>query len=63
MLTSLGSLTFPILQQNVEQIVTVSEQGIVDAMKLSGNARRSSLNLHRRWRWRCCGKRKLIYLD
>lgn len=33
LLTSLGSLTFPILQQNVEQIVTVSEQGIVDAMK------------------------------
>lgn len=33
LLTSLGSLTFPILQQNVEQIVAVSEQGIVDAMK------------------------------
>src|SRR5687767_172348 len=33
LLTSLGSLTFPILQECVEQIVTVSEQGIVDAMK------------------------------
>ena len=34
LLTSLGTLTFPIIQQNVEQIVTVSEQGIIDAMKL-----------------------------
>jgi len=33
LLTSLGSLTFPIVQERVEQIVTVSEQGIVDAMK------------------------------
>jgi threonine dehydratase len=33
LLTSLGSLTFPIVQQRVEQIVTVSEQGIIDAMK------------------------------
>lgn len=33
LLTSLGKLTFPIIQQNVEQIVTVSEQGIIDAMK------------------------------
>jgi threonine dehydratase len=33
LLTSLGTLTFPIIQQRVEQIVTVSEQGIVDAMK------------------------------
>jgi threonine dehydratase len=33
LLTSLGSLTFPIIQERVEQIVTVSEQGIVDAMK------------------------------
>ena len=33
LLTSLGTLTFPIIQQNVEQIVTVSEQGIVEAMK------------------------------
>lgn len=33
LLTSLGTLTFPIIQQNVEQIVTVSEQGIIDAMK------------------------------
>jgi len=33
LLTSLGSLTFPIIQQNVEQIVTVSEQGIIEAMK------------------------------
>jgi threonine dehydratase len=33
LLTSLGTLTFPIIQQRVEQIVTVSEQGIVDSMK------------------------------
>lgn len=33
LLTSLGSLTFPIVQQRVEQIVTVSEQGIIDAMR------------------------------
>jgi threonine dehydratase len=31
--TSLGTLTFPILQQHVEQIVTVSEAGILAAMK------------------------------
>jgi len=33
LLTSLGSLTFPIIQQHVEQIVTVSETGIIAAMK------------------------------
>jgi threonine dehydratase len=33
LLTSLGKLTFPIIQKNVEQIVTVSEQGIIDSMK------------------------------
>jgi threonine dehydratase len=33
LLTSLGTLTFPIIQQCVEQVVTVSEQGIVDSMK------------------------------
>jgi threonine dehydratase len=33
LLTSLGTLTFPIIQQNVEQIVTVSEQGMIDTMK------------------------------
>ena len=33
LLTSLGALTFPIIQQNVEQIVTVSEEGIIAAMK------------------------------
>ena len=33
LLTSLGSKTFPIIQQCVEQIVTVSEQGIIDSMK------------------------------
>jgi threonine dehydratase len=33
LLTSLGTLTFPIIQQRVEQIVTVSEQAIVDSMK------------------------------
>ncbi|MFO7624946.1 MAG: pyridoxal-phosphate dependent enzyme [Anaerolineales bacterium] len=33
LLTSLGELTFPIIQHQVEQIVTVSEAGIVSAMK------------------------------
>ncbi|GAB4463768.1 MAG: pyridoxal-phosphate dependent enzyme [Anaerolineales bacterium] len=33
LLTSLGRLTFPIIQQNVEQIVTVSERGIIEAMR------------------------------
>lgn len=33
LLTSLGSLTFPIIQQRVEQIVTVSEAGILESMK------------------------------
>jgi threonine dehydratase len=33
LLTSLGTLTFPIIQQRVEQIVTVSEVGILAAMK------------------------------
>jgi threonine dehydratase len=33
LLTSLGDLTFPIIQERVEQIVTVSESGIVAAMK------------------------------
>ena len=33
LLTSLGPLTFPIIRQRVEQIVTVSEPGIVAAMK------------------------------
>jgi threonine dehydratase len=33
LLTSLGTLTFPIIQQNVEQVVTVSERGIIEAMK------------------------------
>jgi threonine dehydratase len=33
LLTSLGTLTFPIICQNVEQVVTVSEQGITEAMK------------------------------
>ena len=33
LLTSLGTLTFPIIRERVEQIVTVSEQGIVDSMK------------------------------
>jgi len=33
LLTSLGNLTFPILRQRVEQIVTVSEQGIIDCMR------------------------------
>ena len=33
LLTSLGDLTFPIIREYVEQIVTVSEPAIVDAMK------------------------------
>ena len=33
LLTSLGELTYPIIKQNVEQIVTVSEQAIIDSMK------------------------------
>ncbi len=33
LLTSLGRLTFPIIQQRVEQIVTVSEAGIIASMK------------------------------
>lgn len=33
LLSSLGSITFPIIQKNVEQIVTVSEAGMVTAMK------------------------------
>jgi threonine dehydratase len=33
LLTSLGTLTFPIIQNRVEQIVTVSETGIVASMK------------------------------
>lgn len=33
LLTSLGSLTFPLIQERVEQIVTVSEEGIIDSMK------------------------------
>jgi threonine dehydratase len=33
LLTSLGTLTFPIICERVEQIVTVSEQGIIDSMK------------------------------
>jgi len=33
LLTSLGTKTFPIIQRYVEQIVTVSEQGIIDSMK------------------------------
>ena len=33
LLTSLGDLNFPIIQKHVEQIVTVSEVGILDSMK------------------------------
>ncbi len=33
LLTSLGTLTFPIIRERVEQVVTVSEQGITDVMK------------------------------
>lgn len=34
LLTSLGSLTFPIIQNEVDQIVTVSEESIVAAMRM-----------------------------
>ena len=33
LLTSLGTLTYPIVRERIEQIVTVSEQGIIDSMK------------------------------
>jgi len=33
LLTSLGTLTFPIVRERVEQIVTVSEAGIIESMK------------------------------
>ena len=33
LLTSLGNKTFPIIQTRVEQVVTVSEHGIIDSMK------------------------------
>jgi len=34
LLTSLGTLTYPIIMKNVHQIVTVSEESIIEAMKL-----------------------------
>ncbi|HAH25171.1 MAG TPA: serine dehydratase [Prolixibacteraceae bacterium] len=34
LLTSLGSLTFPLIMNNVDQIVTVSEEKIVEAMRM-----------------------------
>ena len=34
LLTSLGSLTFPILAERLDGILTVSEKGILEAMKL-----------------------------
>lgn len=34
LLTSLGSLTFPIIKKYVDKIITVSENGIIEAMKL-----------------------------
>jgi threonine dehydratase len=33
LLTSLGTLTFPIICERVEQIVKVGEQGIIDSMR------------------------------
>ena len=33
LLTSLGTLTFPLIHKNVEQVVTVSEAGIIESMK------------------------------
>ncbi|MCK5840128.1 MAG: pyridoxal-phosphate dependent enzyme, partial [Bacteroidales bacterium] len=34
LLTSLGSLTYPIIRKYVHQIITVKEESIIDAMKL-----------------------------
>ena len=34
LLTSLGSLTFPIIMSNVDEIVTVSEENIIEAMRM-----------------------------
>jgi len=34
LLTSLGSITFPIIQNEVDQIVTVSEESIIAAMRM-----------------------------
>lgn len=34
LLTSLGSITYPIILENVDQIVTASESAIIEAMKL-----------------------------
>jgi len=34
LLTSLGSLTFPIIQKNVDEVVTVSEEAIIKAMRM-----------------------------
>jgi len=33
LLSSLGTLTFPIIQERVEQIITVSEKEIIESMK------------------------------
>jgi threonine dehydratase len=33
LLTSLGTITFPIIREHAERIVTVSERGIIDSMK------------------------------
>jgi threonine dehydratase len=33
LLTSLGTLTFPIIQERVEQIITVSEESMIESMK------------------------------
>ena len=34
LLTSLGDLTFQVIQDNVDEIVTVSEEGIISAMRM-----------------------------
>ena len=34
LLTSLGTLTYPIIKEHVDDIVTVSEEGIIEAMRL-----------------------------
>ena len=34
LLTSLGSITYPIIKEHVDEIVTVSEEGIIKSMRM-----------------------------
>jgi threonine dehydratase len=60
LLTSLGTLTFPIIQQNVEQIVTVSERGIIEAMKFVWERAKIVIEPSAAVAVACCGKRRSI---